>query len=72
MPVNDKKEEKMLRAYLKTKYMTQKEFASRLHISRSHMSMIVNKKRIPSPKLARKIHKATKRKVSIMWLLFGK
>ncbi len=72
MPVNYKKEEKMLRAYLKSKYMTQKEFAARLRISKSYMSMLVNRKRIPSAKIAQKIYRATGRKVKIMWLLFGK
>ena len=61
----------MLKSYLKKHCLTQKQFADQLHISKSHMCMLVHRKRIPSAKLASKIAIATHKKVTIMCLLYG-
>ena len=61
----------MIKSYLASRGITQKQFASELHISRSYMSLLANRRRTSSPKLARKIERITNKQVTIMWLLFG-
>jgi len=61
----------MLKNYIKKMGITQKQFADQLHISKSYMCMLVHRKRRPSAKLAKKIARATHKKVTIMWLLYG-
>jgi len=62
----------MLKTYLEKRGILQKHFASELHVSRSYISLLVNRKRTPSPKLAMKIEKKTNGYVDVMWLLYDK
>lgn len=49
--------------YLKENKMDIQEFAKKIDYTREHMSRIVNKKKKPSEKLKRQIHKITNGKV---------
>lgn len=52
-----------LRDYLHVNRLTVKEMADRLRYTRTHLSMIVNGKAFPSPRLAEDIEKFTEGKV---------
>lgn len=48
-----------LGAYLRERSMTQREFAERIGVSRSYLSMLISGSKIPSLKIATKIEKET-------------
>jgi len=60
-----------LREYLFVKRITVKDFSELVDYSRTHLSAIVNGKLRPSPKLARRIEKATEGEVTVEELLKG-
>lgn len=58
-----------LREYLFRQRISVQEFAEKLEYSRTHLSLIVNGKGRPSPRLAKAIEKATNGEVTAEELL---
>jgi DNA-binding XRE family transcriptional regulator len=54
-----------LENYLKEQQILKQDFAKRIHVSRSCISHIINKRREPSLEVARRIIKETKGKVNV-------
>ena len=58
-----------LGAYLRERSMTQREFAERIGVSRSYLSMLISGSKIPSLKIATKIEKETGGEVTAIAML---
>lgn len=61
-----------LKEYLFKAGINQSEFARKLGVSRTHLTMIALGKSRPSPELAKKIMDETEGRVTVMELLFPK
>lgn len=61
-----------LREYLFRQRISVQDFAEKLEYSRTHLSLIVNGKGKPSPRLAKSIERATNGEVTAQELLKGK
>lgn len=59
-----------LQEYLLIKSMSQREFAKKIGVSESYMSLLINCERRPSPQLALAIEKATEGKVNRIEMLY--
>ena len=58
-----------LGTYLRERRMTQREFAERIGVSRSYLSMLISGSKIPSLKIATKIEKETGGEVTAIAML---
>lgn len=61
-----------LHTYLLRNNIKQSEFATKLGVSRQYFNGIMNRKRVPSNKLARKIEELTKGNVTLISIISGK
>jgi transcriptional regulator with XRE-family HTH domain len=59
-----------LRRYLKIKKINMTEFGKLVGCNQSHISLICQNKRRPSPELAQNIEKATNGEVTVLELLY--